>query len=68
MLSSYWANFATTGDPNGKGLPRWPSVSEEPGITMEVGDKTEPINLAGDKAKEEFFAEFLSKRQPAQRP
>jgi para-nitrobenzyl esterase len=22
-MSSYWVNFATTGSPNGKGLPSW---------------------------------------------
>jgi para-nitrobenzyl esterase len=42
-LSSYWANFAANGDPNGKGLPHWPSVGEKPSSVMEIGDRNEAI-------------------------
>ena len=27
VMSSYWANFAATGNPNGKGLPEWKSYN-----------------------------------------
>ena len=60
MMSSYWANFAASGNPNGKGLPLWPPVSEKPEI-MEVGDKTGPIPVAGSPEKLGFFTTFLSK-------
>lgn len=60
MMSSYWANFAATGDPNGKGLPRWNAAGNNPEV-MEVGDKTEPIPVAGNGEKFAFFEKFLTK-------
>jgi len=67
MMSSYWVNFAVTGDPNGKGLPHWSAVSEARDMTMELGDTNKPISIAGNGAKESFFTELLSKPRVAQR-
>ncbi|MCP3015154.1 carboxylesterase family protein [Nocardiopsis dassonvillei] len=35
QMSVYWVNFARTGDPNGPGLPAWPTVAQEPEQVME---------------------------------
>jgi para-nitrobenzyl esterase len=61
MMSSYWANFISTGDPNGKGLKAWPAVGVKPEV-MELGDKTGPVPLAGDAAKFAFFEKFLASK------
>ena len=37
-ISSYWANFIKTGDPNGEGLPRWEPFNTAPDRVMELGD------------------------------
>jgi carboxylesterase type B len=39
-MSSYWANFAERGDPNGSGLPPWPRFAESTQQVMRFGDET----------------------------
>jgi para-nitrobenzyl esterase len=38
MMSSYWVNFAATGNPNGKGLPEWPAYNGKADQAMVLGD------------------------------
>jgi para-nitrobenzyl esterase len=53
MMSSYWVNFAATGNPNGKGLPEWPvykgNGAEQAmvlGDAVSAGTGIEPAMLA----------------------
>jgi len=43
MMTSYWANFIATGDPNGKGLPKWEAynMKTNDGKAMVLGDTVE---------------------------
>lgn len=45
VVSSYWANFAATGDPNGGDLPPWPAYDPEQRQAMELGDYVGPRRL-----------------------
>jgi para-nitrobenzyl esterase len=37
-MSSIWVRFATTGDPNGEGLPEWPAYTTASDQHLEFGD------------------------------
>jgi para-nitrobenzyl esterase len=40
-LSSYWVNFAKTGNPNGPNLPEWKNYDKFTGYILLLGDKVE---------------------------
>lgn len=60
MVRTYWTNFVKTGDPNGAGLPKWPTYSEaKPQVLhIEAGNtKADPlVNESGLKVLDEYFS------------
>jgi para-nitrobenzyl esterase len=64
MMTSYWVNFATTGDPNGKGLPRWTPYDRSAEPYLDFGDT---IQLRNHLFKEQldFLEQFQRSSSPA---
>jgi para-nitrobenzyl esterase len=61
-VSSYWINFAKTGNPNGKGLPNWPAFDAAQQITMELGEKTGARPVA-ETEKLSFFTQYFARQR-----
>jgi para-nitrobenzyl esterase len=62
IMSSYWVNFATTGDPNGKGLPVWPVFDPKADSLMSLGDKVEVAPIPHKPALD-FLDGFIQKQR-----
>lgn len=66
-VSSYFANFMRTGDPNGPGLPEWPSSNDDHGW-VEIGHRVEAhTGVAGplDRLVAAFVAREYGLEQPS---
>jgi para-nitrobenzyl esterase len=55
VMSSYWVNFATTGNPNTKRLTTWPQYDEKRDLALGLGDEIQPIPVP-NKAGLDFLA------------
>lgn len=62
VISSYWANFVATGNPNGQGLPVWTPYNPQSPTTMEIGDNCRPIPVAST-ARLDFWKRFFQTQE-----
>ncbi len=61
MMSSYWANFAKTGNPNGKSLPEWPKYLQSSKELIIFNDQTKSA-VVGDSLQLDFLVKNLIDR------
>jgi len=54
IISSYWVNFAANGNPNGKGLPKWPGYNDNTQELMNFGSHVSVVPEPR-KAELDFF-------------
>ena len=68
-VSSYWVNFAKTGDPNTSGVPAWPVFTDASQQVMNLNDPSKAIpvpNLEKLQVLEGYYA--WRRSQAAQKP
>lgn len=63
VLSSYWVNFAASGDPNGSGLAKWPHFDDKKNDRpMVLGDQAE-VGPEPNRAQLAFFESIYDKER-----
>lgn len=58
MLSGYWVNFITRGDPNGSGLPRWERYTPDAATVMDLGTQFASVDVSSPR-KLDFWRRFF---------
>lgn len=61
-VANYWVNFAKTGNPNGAGLPEWPSYDAHGERYLDLGDEARAQKLKQAKALDFLAAKQREKR------
>jgi para-nitrobenzyl esterase len=61
-MSSYWVNFARSGNPNGHGLPAWPAFTNAESKVQYLGDPTTTGGVASIDTLEVFDGVYSAVR------
>jgi para-nitrobenzyl esterase len=61
-MSSYWANFIKTGNPNGKNLPEWPKYNSTNNRTM-ILDIDPQVKRLPDKNALNFLISQIKRKE-----
>ena len=65
LMSRYWVNFATSGDPNGEGLPRWEPYDLATEPYLDFGQEVKPSHGLLKKQLD-FFEQFQESQRGTQ--
>ncbi len=61
VMSTYWANFIKTGNPNGAGVPQWPAYTTKDKAIVVLGDQVRASTLS-DAARLDFLLGLMNKQ------